>query len=215
MDARPEIPDPQHDRHVAFPEERPEPLPAGWWAPTPSPPRPPRPAPAAPSGAGRTSRRSTGWWFLLAALLLGGFMSQADSDGGPFYGRPEVSQVEQSGAVHLTPDHVGFNAELLPEDAPLFRIPSGTTTFRLEVVGTDPRAGLEVGTQYGTPQGARTVSLPFWGELTRDNADDVLSVTVTSAYAYRQVQCRVYLGPDLVAIGTGQDRATCEVPTWR
>jgi hypothetical protein len=142
-------------------------------------------------------------------------MSRGDFDGGPFYGTPDTSVVEQSGAVHLTPEHVGFNAELLPGDAPLFSIPSGTTSFRLEVVGTDSRAGLEVGTENGGPQDATTVTLPFSGELTRDHADDVLSVTVTSAYAHRQVQCRVYLGPDLVAIGTGTDRATCEVPGWR
>jgi hypothetical protein len=105
--------------------------------------------------------------------------------------------------------------ELQPAGTPLHDIPEGTLWFRLEVVGNDPRAAVEVTTDHGYGLDAGELDLPYAGRLARNNPEDALTVTVRGSYGQKQVQCRVYVGDALVAIGTGDGTATCEVPAWR
>jgi hypothetical protein len=83
------------------------------------------------------------------------------------------------------------------------------------VVGNDPRGTVEVIGSHGSWVNAGEVALPYAVRLTRNNPDETLTITVNGAYGQRQVQCRVYLDDALVAIGTGEGTATCEVPGWR
>lgn len=221
MSERPEIPDPQHDRHVAFPDEPASPPPDSWWAPTPpAPAPPPRPMPAPqyrPPQA--TRRRPSAWGTIVLLVLLGGFMSQGhDGQMGMSGGMgPDGSYVEQAGPsrVALVEEAPAPRDALVPADSPLYAIPQGTLWFRLEVVGGDPRAAVEVATDHGYGMGLSEVALPYAGRLSRDDPGDTLSIDVHGAYGQKQVQCRVYLGNDLVALGTGEGTATCEVPAWR
>jgi hypothetical protein len=158
------------------------------------------------------------WWAIAGLFLLVVFMSQGHStEVGPSADRPPGSSiVEPGGRVDLvaTPTTLS-DSSFAPEDAPLFAVPPGTTSFRLEVVGADARGSIDVASDYSGLQVVTQEQLPYAGLLTRANADEALSVTVHSAYVARKIQCRVFLGDSLVAIGTGTDAATCEVPSVR
>jgi hypothetical protein len=207
MDGQPELPDPQRDRHVAFPEDgHPPTLPESAWAPLPPPQQVPRPQPAPP----RTSR-TVGWWAVGAVLLFGFAMSgnEASEPHGPFgdegsYGAPvppvEITSLPAEGL-----------APVQPTDLPKFVVPPGTTTFRVEVVGADPRASLTI---VGSNQQVPTdeVELPFAAALTLPPTTNLQWITVHGAFGQREIQCRVYVGEDLVAIDTGQGVAECAVP---
>lgn len=223
MDARPEIPDPQHDRHVAFSDDAPEPPPESWWAPTPAPTPPPTssappaaPAPRAPAAR----RRSISWWVLIGLFLLGGVMSSGSGTesgtGGTVDGIAHGEAYGQSSpGLDLGDLAVAPAAGLLPEDAALYPIPPGTIWFRLEVVGNEPRGTVLVTDDAGSSVNAGEVALPYSARLTRNDPQVPLTVTVHGAYGQQQVQCRVYLSDALVAIGTGAGTTTCEVPAWR
>lgn len=219
MDARPEIPDPQHDRHVAFPDEPVSPPPDSWWEPTPPRPYPPAP-PAPPMRQKRASRgrRAGAGWAIVAILISGGLMSHGDGETGMSNGPDEqgiFAEQQGSSSVKLDPSPAPSDGRLAPAESPLFAIPSGTLWFQLEVVGNDPRGTIDVTASSGSQATSGEVALPYAARLTRDNPDDSVSVTVHGAYGQRQVQCRVYVGKDLVAIGTGEGSATCDVPAWR
>ncbi|HET8594768.1 MAG TPA: hypothetical protein VFM07_05930 [Intrasporangium sp.] len=218
MDTRPEIPDPQHDEHVAFPDEAASRPPESWWepAPPPVPPRPPVPGPA--SGMARRRRRSAGWWAVVAVFLFGSAMTGHTGDlfahGGIGSGSAGGEAPAPSN-IELVEQPVAPSGELVPTDVPLYAIPMGTLWFRLEVVGNDPRGTIGVSAGSGSSVETGEVPLPYAARLTRDNPEDTLSIMVRGAYGQRQVQCRVYLDDALVAIGTGAGTATCEVPAWR
>lgn len=213
MDARPEIPDPEHDRHVAFPDEPPSSLPQSWWEPTPPALLPiPRPWERQPQPR---RRRGNAWAGIVLLLLLGGFVSQGHGTTSGGSGGSGYVDAPAPGSVELVQQPTAPTGELEPDDARLYSIPQGTVWFRLEVVGNDPRAAVEVTTDRGYDLNAGGFDLPYAGRLTRNNPEDALTVTVRGSYGQKQVQCRVYVGDALVAIGTGDGTATCEVPAWR
>lgn len=203
MDDQWQLPDPQHDRHVAFPDDlAPRTLPESAWAPPP-PPAARRQAPPSPG-------RAAGWWAVGAVVFFGFVMSGQHSvgsdlleDGGVF-GEPAQS-------VEITSLPAEGLAPVQPTDLPKFAVPPGTTTFRIEVVGADPRASLTI---VGSNQDLPTdeVELPFAAELTMPPTTDLQWITVHGAYGQREIQCRVYVGEDLVAMGTGDGTAECAVP---
>jgi hypothetical protein len=207
MDDQFEMPDPQHDLHVAFPEDGPRPtLPETAWAPLPPPQQASRPPPAAP----RTSR-TLGWWAVGAVLFFGFAMSgnQAMQPYGHFI--DEGTHGDPFQPVEITSLPAEGLAPVQPTDLPKFAVPPGTTTFRVEVVGADPRASLIiVGSNHELP--TDEMELPFAAELTMPPDTDLQWITVRGAFGQREIQCRVYVGEDLVAIGTGQGVAECTVP---
>lgn len=222
MDARPEIPDPQHDRHVAFSDDAPEPLPESWWAPAPA----PAPSPVRGAQGSRFApqrRRRVGWWAVVAVFLFGSAMSGHSGElfghGGTGHGGIAYGSAEGEGpapsSIELVAEPVAPSGAVDPVDAALYPIPPGTLWFRLEVVGNDPRGTVDVMASSGSTVSAGEVALPYAARLTRNDPDDPLTVTVHGAYGQQQVQCRVYLADALVAIGTGPGTATCEVPGGR
>jgi hypothetical protein len=113
--------------------------------------------------------------------------------------------------VEITSLPAGGLAPVQPTDLPKFAVPPGTTTFRIEVVGADPRASLTI---VGGNQDLPTdeVELPFAAQLTMPPTTELQWITVHGAYGQREIQCRVYVGEDLVAMDTGEGVAECAVP---
>ncbi|MGN6751632.1 MAG: hypothetical protein ACTHJJ_03670 [Intrasporangium sp.] len=215
MDARPEIPDPDpdHDRYVAFPDEAATPPPESWWGPAP----PPLPAPpSAPVQCAPPSGRRRARWAVIGVILLLSMMSTHHSGSGGAGGIGHGSAYgESSPGIDLEPSLTAPTGRLQPADTPLDEIPEGTMSFRLEVVGQDPRATVGVTTDDGYGLDTGEVALPYGASLTRNNPHNSLAVTVQSADGQAELQCRVYLDEALVSIGTGDGTATCEVPRTR
>ncbi|HEX5969322.1 MAG TPA: hypothetical protein VFY88_12660 [Intrasporangium sp.] len=208
MTTRPAAPDPQHDRHVAFPDDAPPPsLPPTAWAPDP-----------ATRVSGPPRRRSNAGWWVVAAFfalpMLGNAMDRnavmSDGSGGMGTG---WRQAAEHGAtdleVRMLEGRVVAGVEPL---GPTYAVPSGTTTFRVEVAGADPRGSLQViGANGDVPVDEH--ALPFAVEVETDDAEAFQWVVARSAYPDRMIQCRIYAGEDLVAIETGHGVTECTLPS--
>lgn len=226
MSTRPAAPDPQQDRHIAFPDEpTSQPpaaaLPPSAWAPDPG----RRLPPPAPTSCRRPRRGQAAWWVVgafFALPMVGSAMwsngvTSGEMTGG--YGMP----VEQYAPADQWPD--GSPAGQPPEfkvlsdsmvagvqpDQGTFALPRGTTTFRVEVAGGDPRGTLQLiaaGGEAAVPETA----MPFAVEVHVGEPDTLQWVTAQGAYGEREIQCRVYAGENLVAIETGQGTVDCAIP---
>lgn len=151
----------------------------------------------------------------MAALVLGGLVSPGHRDMGMSGGMGDgtsVAQQAEAGHVELTPDPKAPSSSLVADDAAVSLAPPGTTHFRLEVVGGDPKATIEVTTAQGATAVEPDRPLPRAWQLTRSDPADELTVTVSDGSVRGQVQCRVYVGSDLVAVATGNGRVSCTVP---
>ena len=211
MTTRPAAPDPQRDRHVAFPDEAPAPgLPPTAWAPDP---RTRVPGPP-PSHRGPRRRRSNaGWWVVAAFFALPILGSAVDSTGLPSdeFGSHQPAEHWQGPSdleVRMLEGRVVAGVEPL---GPTYAVPSGTTAFRVEVAGADARGSLQViGANTDVP--VEEHALPFAVEVDTDAAEAFQWVSAHSAYPDRVIQCRIYAGDDLVAIATGHGVAECVLP---
>ena len=94
---------------------------------------------------------------------------------------------------------------------PTYAVPSGTTTFRVEVAGAGPRGSLQVIGTNGDPP-ANEHSLPFAVEVDTTDAEAFQWVVVHATHPDREIQCRIYAGDELVAIETGHGVAECVLP---
>ena len=204
MTTRPAAPDPQQDRHVAFPDDAPaRSLPPTAWAPD------PRTRIRGP----RPRRSNAGWWVVAAffALPVVGSAMHSNgmtSDGFGWRQHPEHWQQATGLEVRLLEGRIPAGVEPL---APTNAVPAGTTTVRVEVAGADPRGSLQViGTNGELP--VTEHSLPFAVEVDTSDAEAFPWVVVHSAYPDRQIQCRIYAADELVAIQTGHGVAECVLP---
>lgn len=204
MTTRPAAPDPQHDRHVAFPADAPPPsLPPTAWAPDPAT-RMPGP---------RRRRRNAGWLVVAAFFalpMLGNAMhGNAVMSGGSGWHQPAdewhaATDVE----VRTLEGRVVAGVEPL---GPTYAVPSGTTTFRVEVAGADQRGSLQViGTNGEVP--VEEHALPFAVEVDITDAEAFQWVVAHATHPDREIQCRIYAGDDLVAIETGRGVTECTLP---
>lgn len=215
MDERPEVPDPQHDRHVAFPNEAATPPPESWWTPNPPPPPPP-PVVWRTSAPRRRPRRSAAWWAVVAVFLFGGLLSRGgESSGSSGFGGGTWAEAPGPGSVSLVAEGSAPSGAIEAVQPTLYGIPPGSSTFRVEVVGVESSAGIDITSEYGGPLLTNTEKLPYAGRLTRSNPDEAVTVSILSTHSDRTVQCRVYLDDQLVAFSTGDGNATCEVPASR
>lgn len=258
---RPRLPDPQQDRHVAFPEltptrptdgpsnvqprqrTAPTALPPDAWA-TQDPPSRPATAPTwAPRGATSPaappadpsmlstppvpnrakSRRSWLPWVAVAGVLI--FLANANTahdesvtvsgDSGT-YVEPMAppADVSVDGYVVLVTDPQF--APPLPEGTALVRhsIPPTTTMLRVEVASADPRSvNIEVATDTGlsdTTVDTAPSALEVHFSPSSTHQLDV-SLTDMSGDGAEPLQCRIYLGRSLLAIGTSTGSATCSI----
>jgi len=205
MTTRPAAPDPQQDRHVAFPGDAPaRGLPPTAWA------QDPRTRLSGP----RQRRRNGGWWVLAAFFALPMLGSAMHSNGmtSHGFGGMGMEQVQGGGSIDLTELHGTQVADVSPTDLPTHAVPPGTTQFRLEVVGGDPRATITVdgqGPGHGAGLHPRDVTLPYSGLVTFDVPPEMLMVGVAGSDGQGTVQCRLYADDELVAIQTGQGTAEC------
>ena len=213
MDRWSEQPDPQHDRHVAFPGGPATPPPESWWTPLPPPPPPP-PQAVRSAAPRRRPRKGAAWWAVVAVFVFGALLSNggesvsSSGSGGSYADAPAPAGVD------LVQEPTAAGGDLEPADAALYGIPRGTLWFRLEVAGADSGATVDVMSASGAHLRTEELGLPYAGRLSRVNPDDGLTVRVYRTHGQKPVQCRVYLD-DLVAIGTGPGTATCEVPASR
>ncbi len=152
-------------------------------------------------------------------MLGSGMWSNGDTNSGTTGGMPmewhapadpwgNGSAAGQPPALTVLP-RVEEVAGVQP-DQPTFAAPAGTTSYRVEVAGNDPRGSLEVSAAHGDGSVPET-PMPFAVEVRTDEADTLTSVVAHGVYGDRQIQCRVYVGEDLVAISTGQGSAECRV----
>lgn len=234
MTTRPGAPDPQHDSHVAFPDDElahgPGPgLPPTAWAPDPGtrlpapPPWHPGPLPG-PHPGPRRRRTNAAWWVVgafFALPMLGSVMwsngvTRDEMMGG---GMPMVQhQPAQPWDGALDPQILGVrtldggSVEGMLPDGPTYVVPPGTTTFRVEVAGVGPRGSLQV---FG-PSGDFPVDetgIPFAVEVDATDASALQRVVAQSAYPDQDIQCRIYAGDNLVAVTTGSGLAECALPS--
>lgn len=233
---RPRLPDPQQDRHVAFPELTPSPKDPPE-ASRPSSPRPPPPAlppdawarqdltspPTVPS----PERRRRTWlpWAAVVGVLivLGGTNIGHDEsvtmsgDSGTYVQPmdPPAYVPVDGYVVRVTDPQV---APPLPETTAVVghSIPPATAMLRVEVSTADPRS---VRTQVTTSTGLDDTSVD-----TAPSAVEVhfsaggthqldVSLSDMSGDRPEPVQCRIYLGHSLLAIGTGTGSTTCSI-SW-
>jgi hypothetical protein len=116
--------------------------------------------------------------------------------------------------VEFTPGTTGVGPALdgKPRAQP---VPAGTTSLRIEVVGAgaatvDPSADILVETSAdGTTIDTTNSSLPFTSTVHLDERPASIVVTATDLSGTSPLQCRVYAGERLVAIGNGSGTATC------
>jgi len=224
MTTRPAAPDPQHDQHVAFPDDqrghhRGGGLPPTAWAPDPGT-RLPAPPPSHP----RPPRRRVGaaWWVVgafFALPMMGSVMwSNGVTSDSMMGGMPmEQHQPAQPWEGALDAQILGVrtlegqSVEGILPDGPTDAIPSGTTTLRLEVAGVGPRGSLQViGRTGDTSVDER--ALPFAVEVDTTGMEALEWVVAHSADPNRKIQCRIYAEGNLVAIATGNGMAECALP---
>ena len=205
MTTRPAAPDPQYDRHVAFPDDVPAPgLPSTAWAPD----------PATRVRWPRRRRSNAGWWVVAAFFALpivGGGMHGTDvpSEGFGWHQPAEhVGQAAMDLEVRTLEGRVVSGIEPL---RPTSDVPADTTTFRVEVAGAGPRGSLQVIGTNGDPP-ANEHSLPFAVEVDTTDAEAFQWVVVHATHPDREIQCRIYAGDELVAIETGHGVAECVLP---
>jgi hypothetical protein len=96
-------------------------------------------------------------------------------------------------------------------DGPTYAVPPGTTTYRVEVAGGDSRGSLQIIGAQGDTSVPET-AMPFAVEVEMGEPGALQWVMAQGAYGQREVQCRVYVGEDLVAISTGQGMTECALP---
>ncbi len=207
MTTRPAAPDPQNDRHVAFPGDPPAGgLPPTAWAPDPGT-RVPGPRPR---------RSSAGWWVVAAFFALPVVGSAMHSDGmtSDRFAQMPMNQDRGAAYVDLTEIHGAKVSGVSPTDLPTHAVPPGTKQFRLEVVGGDPRATITVDSQgpgHGAGTQAPDVTLPYSGLVTFDEPPETLMVGVAGADGQYTVQCRLYADDELVAIQSGDGGTECVI----
>ena len=207
MTTRPAAPDPQQDRHVAFPGDAPaRGLPPTAWAPD------PRTRLSGP----RQRRRNGGWWVLAAFFALPMLGSAMHSNGmtSDRFAQLPMDQARGAAYVDLTELHGAQVSGVSPTDLPTHAVPPGTKQFRLEVVGGEPRATITVD-GHGPGNGAGTqapdVTLPYSGLVTFDEPPEMLMVVVAGADSQGTVQCRLYADDELVAIQSGHGGTECVI----
>ena len=238
MDTRPMAPDPQHDRHVAFPDgagtgqatpPRSSSLPPSAWAPArdlrrlPPPSTPRLPPPGTSAGwPGRRARHAGGWLVgaLFAVAVLGDVafslgpepmndthvewgLAEPWGDGSPAV-PPPVTTVSPGS------DIAGVQSADLPTHQP----PSGTTTYRVEVVGSEPAATLHLIGGHGDAAIPESI-LPLVIDVSTHEPDSLEFVQVLGVHLQDEIQCRIYVGEELVAIATGPGQAECALPPSR
>lgn len=230
---RPHLPDPQHDRHVSFPDDAPDDrspvgsLPPEAWAPRPSVPptttpslgRPSVPAsvavPARRPGVRRRSRnRGAGLIVPLVVVPLffgivnGGASGSGSADDGAY-------SVELGGVVVLPIADSSSIAGPLPRDTQVHAVPPATTQLRVEVVtaGKDT-AQVELIGSDGAYENSYEETLPFGRIASHSGAQSAsIDVLATSSSGTAELQCRIYAGPVLVALSTSTSSVSCSA-SW-
>ncbi|WP_353356211.1 hypothetical protein [Intrasporangium sp. DVR] len=89
--------------------------------------------------------------------------------------------------------------------------PPGTTAYRVEVVGSEPGATLHLIGRHGDtaiPESA----LPLVLDVRTHEPDSLELVQAFGVHFQDEIQCRVYVGEELVAIATGPGEAECALP---
>lgn len=223
---RPELPDPQQDRHVAFPELGP--------TPDPDPPRTEPAAPAAPAEPAPAARRRRPAWLRYAAVIgILIVMGQANGggvdvtvDAGNGYAEQQwgVGRADPWADDAPDPATAGWTStvqdpsiatEPIPQDSPVSPVPLDPTVLRVEVVSaTAQPVSLTISTSSGlheeSPEMTPLVKEVHLGSGTRSVDVAVSRTSGTSDL----LQCRVYAGAALVAIHTLDTGAvTCNL-TW-
>jgi hypothetical protein len=204
---RPELPDPQQDRHVAFPDHTPEPA-------------TPRP-------------RRRGW--LPYAAVIGVFVVLGNANNGHLDGGVDVGSgysEQQWGAGpgdpwdDQAPDPavVGWTTTVddplvttapIAQDSPVVPMPSDPTVLRIEVVSasTEP-VTLRISTSSGLEDEA-VEATPLVKELHLVPGTRSVDVTaVNGSETGETLQCRVYAGRTLVAIHTQDTGEVSCALTW-
>ncbi len=238
-DGRPHVPDPQQDRHVAFPDDRgattAPPLPPEAWAPpapseaAPAPrrytgsPGRPLPPPAPPGVVTRANRMPRWLPFVIAVPVLFGVANhgtevQVSSDDGVYSMEADGSDVAMSDSVRTVTDTAAIAPRLVGSPTVTPWSPTDTT-LRVEVVSDDATTGTSEPRDITISSESRQGVTGRLGisPLTLPAAYDVpvgrnlvrLEVTATASSAEGVIQCRIYSGPDLVAIETGSSAAVC------
>jgi hypothetical protein len=216
---RPELPDPQQDRHVAFPEtgSAVSGLPPDAWADhgrTAAATRPP--APARPQSQ---LRRRPAWLPYAAALgvflVIGntaGSHSDPTVDAG---GRFSEQWDGPSGAWNQAPDpaEVGWittvedprmNRTPVSMDSAVSPVPPDMNVLRVEVVSNSPQpVSLTLSTSSGLVGDDPATTTPVVKEIHLGHDSSTVNVSASKATETGEVlQCRIYAGTELVAIHT-------------
>ena len=226
---RPQLPDPQQDRHVSFPDDaldQPPPvtsLPPEAWAP-----RPTEPAPAqAPLVRRRSNHRGAGW--LVALVVVPLFLGIANSgaggslsaDDGGYSVEMDGGHRGDSGAyggewmvIEPVADE-GSVAARLPGATTVQGVPAETTRVRIEVVGnTGDTVGFEILGPDGVLESTTDEPLPLARTATHAPGDHLtMHVHAKGASRDSELQCRIYAGTVLVALDTARSHVTCTI-TW-
>jgi hypothetical protein len=208
-------------------------LPPDAWAPRPAEPTPTasQPPTATAREAGVQPGSRTGDGSLGAKILAGlvlvplllGFCSNGSHDQYPYtddgtsVGAPMGEEMPMAGDepgsvygvwVETSTDTTGVAPALSASPATV-AVPAGAPTLRVEVVGADSATlsveafagGVSLGEEYG--------AVPFTEKVHLDQRPASLAVTATDLSGTAQLQCRIYAGDRLVAIGNGKKTVTC------
>ena len=227
---RPELPDPQQDRHVAFPDTpswAPG-LPPDAWADT-APTVAPAPPPPTPA-RGVRSRRRPGW--LPYAAVLGVFLVIGNTAGhspdptveagssfseqwdGPSGGWGDQPPDPATAGWITTVDDPRMTSAPLSMDSAVSPVPPDTSVLRVEVVSDSPQPiSLTLSTSSGLVGDDPATATPLVKEIHLGPATSSINVSASKATETGEVlQCRIYAGTQLVAIHTlDTGSVTCDL----
>ncbi|GAB3874973.1 hypothetical protein GCM10028802_10530 [Terrabacter terrigena] len=88
-------------------------------------------------------------------------------------------------------------------------VPADTTSLRVEIVGDEGTAIDVQADANGIPIERTTGVLPYATEIHMDERPTTIQVTASISSPTVRLQCRVYAGEKLVAIGNGTETAAC------